>query len=108
MTDTAPSGALRWASATERMTFPERPRCLRVAWALDGLFNGKSGYAYPVNADLANMTGLPINKVPDALLALESNGAILRIAMPHESDTDMADVLIGHGGAYRGGQHDAA
>jgi hypothetical protein len=91
MTDTAPSGALTWASAAERnrklipwrraisMTFAERPRCLRVAWALDGLFNGKSGYAYPVNADLANMTGLPINKVQDALLALESDGAILRI-----------------------------
>src|SRR5262249_53573518 len=61
------------------MTFAERPRCLRVAWALDGLFNGKCGYAYPVNADLTNMTGLPINKVQDALLALESDGAILRI-----------------------------
>jgi len=91
MIDTAPSGALTWGSAAERnrklipwrraisMTFAERPRCLRVAWALDGLFNGKSGYAYPVNADLANMTGLPINKVQDALLALESDGAILRI-----------------------------
>ena len=91
MTDTAPSGALTWASAAERnrklipwrraisMTFAERPRCLRVAWALDGLFNGKCGYAYPVNADLTNMTGLPINKVQDALLALESDGAILRI-----------------------------
>ena len=91
MTDTAPSGALTWGSAAERnrklipwrraisMTFAERPRCLRVAWALDGLFNGKCGYAYPVNADLTNMTGLPINKVQDTLLALESDGAILRI-----------------------------
>jgi hypothetical protein len=88
---TTPAGALTWGSAAERnrklipwrraisMTFAERPRCLRVAWALDGLFNGKCGYAYPVNADLANMTGLPINKVQDALLALESDGAILRI-----------------------------
>src|SRR5215472_5044489 len=88
---TAPAGALTWGSAAEHnrklipwrraisMTFAERPRCLRVAWALDGLFNGKSGYAYPVNADLANMTGLPINKVQDTLLALESDGAILRI-----------------------------
>jgi len=88
---TAPPGALTWASGAERnrklipwrraisMTFAERPRCLRVAWALDGLFNGKSGYAYPVNADLANMTGLPINKVQDALPSLESDGAILRI-----------------------------
>src|SRR6516225_5324139 len=90
---TAPPGALTWASGAERnrklipwrraisMTFAERPRCLRVAWALDGLFNGKSGYAYPGNHGLANMTGLPINKVQDALLALESGGAILRITL---------------------------
>jgi hypothetical protein len=120
MTDAAPSGALPWASAAKRnrklipwrpaisMTFAERPRCLRVAWELDGLFNGKSGYAYPVNADLANMSGLPINKVQGGLLALETDGAILRIAMPHESDTDMADVLVGHASAYRRGQHGAA
>ena len=91
MIDTAPSGALTWASAAERnrklipwrraisMTFAEQPRCLRVAWALDHLFNAKTGYAYPLNKHLANMTGLPINKVQDALLALESDGAILRI-----------------------------
>jgi hypothetical protein len=63
------------------MTFAERPRCLRVAWALDGLFNGKSGYAYPVNAHLANMTGLPINKVQEALLTLESDCAIVRLTI---------------------------
>ena len=91
MTDTAPSGALTWGSAAERnkrlmpwrravsMTFAEQPRCLRVAWALDHLFNAKTGYAYPLNKHLADMTGLPINKVQDALLALQSDGAILRI-----------------------------
>ena len=63
------------------MTFAERPRCLRVAWALDGLFNSKSGYAYPGNARLANMTGLPINKVQEALLTLESDGAIVRVTI---------------------------
>jgi hypothetical protein len=115
---TAPPGALTWASAAERnrklipwrravsMTFAVQPRCLRVAWALDGLFNGKSGYAYPGNDGLANMTGLPINKVQDALLALKSDGAILRIAMPHESDTK-TDVLVERDSAYRRGQHDA-
>ena len=67
----APPGALTWASPAERnrklipwrraisQTFAERPRCLRVAWALDHLFNAKTGYAYPTNADIANMIGLP-------------------------------------------------
>jgi hypothetical protein len=91
MTDTTPSGALTWGSAAERnkrlmpwrravsMTFAEQPRCLRVAWALDHLFNAKTAYAYPLNQHLADMTGLPINKVQESLLALESDGAILRI-----------------------------
>ena len=90
MTYAAPSDALTWASAGERnkklmrwrravsMTFAEQPRCLRVAWALDHLFNAKTGYAYPHNKQLANMTGLPINKVQEALLILESDGAIVR------------------------------
>jgi hypothetical protein len=93
MTDTAPSGALTWASAAQRnrklipwrraisMTFEVRPRCLRVAWALDHLFNAKTGYAYPLNEHLADMTGLPINKVQEALLTLESDGAIVRVTM---------------------------
>ena len=90
MTYAAPSYALTWGSAGERnkrlmpwrravsMTFAEQPRCLRVAWALDHLFNAKTGYAYPLNKQLANMTGLPINKIQEALLALESDGAIVR------------------------------
>jgi hypothetical protein len=61
------------------MTFAEQPRCLRVAWALDHLFNAKTGYAYPLNKHLANMTGLPINKVQKALLTLESDRAIVRL-----------------------------
>ena len=60
------------------MTFAQQPRCLRVAWALDHLFNAKTGYAYPHNKQLAKMTGLPINKVQEALLTLESDGAIVR------------------------------
>jgi hypothetical protein len=118
MTDAASSGALTWASTAERtrkliprrhaisMTFAERPRFLREAWSLDTRFKCKNAYAYLVNADLANMTGLPINKVQDALLALKSDGAILRIAMPHESDTK-TDVLVERDSAYRRGQHDA-
>ena len=97
MTYAAPSGVLTWGSAGERnkklmrwrraisMTFAQQPRCLRVAWALDHLFNAKTGYAYPHNKQLANMTGLPINKVQDALLTLESDGAIVRrsIVLPN-------------------------
>jgi hypothetical protein len=97
MTYTAPSDALTWGSAGERnkrlmrwrravsMTFAEQPRCLRVAWALDHLFNAKTGYAYPLNKQLANMTGLPINKIQEALLTLESDGAIVRrsIVLPN-------------------------
>ena len=44
----------------------------------------------------------------DAAQRWLAEGRRVRIAMPPESDTDMADVLIGHSGAYRGGQHDAA
>jgi DNA-binding Lrp family transcriptional regulator len=61
------------------MTFAERPRCLRVALgALDHAFNGKDNYAWATNADIANMTGLPITKVQDALATLEAEGAIIR------------------------------
>ena len=93
MTDAAPSGALTWGSTAERnkrlmpwrravsTAFAEQPRCLRVAWALDHLFNAKTGYAYPPNKHLADMTGLPINKVQEALLTLESDGAIVRVTM---------------------------
>jgi hypothetical protein len=63
------------------MTFAERPRCLRVALgALDHLFNATRGYAYPTNAAIADMTGLPINKVQEALLTLEADGAIVRVS----------------------------
>jgi hypothetical protein len=93
MTDTAPSGTLTWGSAAERnrklipwrraisMTFAVQPRCLRVAWALDHLFNAKTGYAYPPNEHLADMTGLPINKVQESLATLESDGAIVRLTI---------------------------
>jgi hypothetical protein len=87
-----PPGALTWTSAADRnrklipwrravsMTFAEQPRCLRVALgALDHLFNAKTGYAYPTNAAIADMIGLPINKVQEALLALENDGAIVRL-----------------------------
>ena len=46
-------GAQQKAHALARavsMTFAQQPRCLRVAWALDHLFNAKTGYAYPTTS----------------------------------------------------------
>ena len=37
-----------------------------------------------------------------------TEGRRVRIAMPPESDTDMADVLVGRDGDYRRNQDDAA
>src|SRR5262249_12813432 len=93
LTDTAPYGALTWGSAAERnkrlmpwrravsMTFAEQPRCLRVAWALDQLSHAKTGYASPPKKHLADVTGLPINKVQEALATLESDGAIMWVTI---------------------------
>jgi putative DNA primase/helicase len=44
----------------------------------------------------------------DAAQRWLTEGRRVRIAMPPESGTDMADVLVGRDGAYRRGQHDAA
>jgi hypothetical protein len=93
VTYAAPSDALTWNSAGERnrqlrlwrravsATFAEQPRCLRVAWHLDSLFNTKVGYAHPSNAYIANETGLATNKVQEALATLEKGGAVVRGTM---------------------------
>jgi putative DNA primase/helicase len=44
----------------------------------------------------------------DAAQRWLTEGRRVRIAMPPESDTDMAGVLVERDGAYRRGQHDAA
>jgi hypothetical protein len=92
MTDTAPSGALTWASAAERnrrlklwrravfSIFGEQPRAIRVAWVLTELFNVKSGYAFPSNPYLAEQTHIAVNKLRETLLILENGGAIIRVA----------------------------
>jgi hypothetical protein len=61
------------------MTFAYQPRCLRVAWALDHLFNAKTGFCNASNPYLTNVTGLPENKLQEALATLESDGAIVRV-----------------------------
>lgn len=78
----APAGALTWRSNAERnkilirwrlavcIAFAEHPRCLRVALgALDHLFNTKTGFCNASNTYLAKLTGLPISKVQEALVA---------------------------------------
>jgi hypothetical protein len=86
----APPNVLSWRSAADRnrklrawrrtvsMAFGEQPRALRVAWALEQLFNTRTGYAYPSNTYLARETGIAVNRVQEALAVLEAGGAILR------------------------------
>jgi hypothetical protein len=87
---TAPPGALTWASPAERnrllrlwrravfAIFGQQARCVRVACVLMGLFNTKSGYAFPTNEYLAEETCIAVNKIREALGILESGGAIMR------------------------------
>jgi hypothetical protein len=92
VTSSAPPGVITWRSNAERnkllipwrlavcIAFAEYPRCLRVALgALDHLFNGKSGFCNASNTKLSKLTGLPVNKVQEALVKLEDDGAIRRL-----------------------------
>jgi len=45
---------------------------------------------------------------PEAARRWLTEGRRVRIAMPPESDTDMADVLVGRDGDYRRNQDDPA
>jgi hypothetical protein len=87
--DAPPHGALTWQSPQQKAralrpwrsavckTFSDRS--LRVAWVLSDLFNASKGYAFATDAHLAQETGLPLNKVQEALTALERGGAIIRM-----------------------------
>jgi hypothetical protein len=84
-------GVLTWRTPHERnkllrpwrlavsIAFAEQPRCLRIAWVLDGLFNVKTGFCNASNSYLSKVTGLPVSKVQEALARLESDGAICRV-----------------------------
>jgi hypothetical protein len=86
----APAGALTWKSAAQRnqrlrawrlavsIAFAEQPRCLRIAWVLDHLFNVKTGFCNASNTYLAGKTGLTPRNLQKALAALESDGALVR------------------------------
>ena len=94
-----PPHRLWWRSPAERnhklvawrgavmVFFGEQSRLLRVAWALDGLFNVKTGYAHPSNTWLSKVTGISINKVQQALAELEDGGAIVRVVKRSRSGT---------------------
>jgi hypothetical protein len=131
MTDTAPSGALTWATAAERnqqlrrwrravfSIFGEQPRAIRVAWLLTDLFSIKGGYAFPSNAYLAEETNIAGNKLRATLGILESGGAIIRADVINASTGQTQRVVypataiiprpaLGHGGGAppwgRGGE----
>jgi hypothetical protein len=86
---TIPAGSLTWKGRRHfksRMIewrqaiwaeFPTEARVLKVAWCLEGLFEGR-GYAFASNPYLAAQTAIPINKVEQALKALSDAGAIVR------------------------------
>jgi hypothetical protein len=89
--DGPPSGALRWSSRKERnlvlgwwrrqvcSTLGEQPRCLRIAWFLDGLFNAETCFAFPSDETIAAETGVALNKASGALSNLEKAGFIMRV-----------------------------
>ena len=116
----SPPQTLSWRSATERnrklrawrraiMTvFSEQTRVLRIAWALEGLFNVKTGYAYPSNSWLANETGVQENHVRAALLTMEQAGAITRHTIVYNghpqriiyaASTIIPRPIVGRGGS---------
>jgi hypothetical protein len=71
-----------WRQAVMR-AFAEQPRCLRLAWALDHLFNAKTGFAFASNGHFASKTGLTPRNVQKALATLEADGAIVRAVTVH-------------------------
>jgi hypothetical protein len=102
---TAPPGALTWASSAERnrllrlwrravfAMFGQQARCVRVACVLMGLFNTKSGYAFPTNEYLAEETNIAVNKVRETLGILESGGAIMRANVTNPATSQMQRVI---------------
>jgi len=89
--DEPPQGALTWSTSYQKgkalqawrravcAAHSEEPRCLKVAWVLSELFKSAKGYAYPPDFYLARETGLPTNKLQDALTRLERGGSIIRV-----------------------------
>jgi hypothetical protein len=106
MTDPdSPPGALTWKSSAERnrqlriwrravfAIFGERPRCIRLAWVLTNLFNVNRGYAFPTNQYLAEATNMWVSHLREALLILESGGAIIRANVTNPTTDQIQRVI---------------
>lgn len=88
--DQRPVGALVWTTGRQKSLlrrhwrhtvmhrFSDSSRALRLAWILQEL-SGDKGYAFATDAYLASETGVPPNKVSDALKDLQDAGCIIRI-----------------------------
>jgi hypothetical protein len=118
---TAPPGALTWKSSAERnrllriwrravfALFGEQARCVRVSSVLMDLFHVKKGFSFATNTYLAGETSIPLNKLRETLLILESGGAIIRVNVTNATTGQKQRVIypataiiprpaLGHGG----------
>jgi hypothetical protein len=117
--DEAPTGALLWATTRHKArqlrrwrrgigaTFSAKPSVLKVAWALEWLFNADKGFAFPKNIFLARETGLAVNKIQEALAALEAAGGIIRVYVQDGNEDQRriypAAAIATSGGTPNGG-----
>jgi hypothetical protein len=67
-----------WRKAVGKR-FARSARVMHVAWTLEWLL--KDGYAYATDAYLSRETGIPVNKIQEALKALEDAGVIVRASV---------------------------
>lgn len=86
-----PHGALTWSNLANRQralgawrtavmkAFPRDARVIKVAWVLRDLMDG--GFCFASDRYISEQSGVPLNKVSDALAALEGAGAIIRAAV---------------------------
>lgn len=84
-----PDGALRWSGRAEKAErlmswrrgilrhFRGKGTALGVAWELQGLFSD-DGFAYPSDGFLAEVVGVPRNRIQAVLAEMEKVGAIVR------------------------------
>jgi hypothetical protein len=86
----APTGALVWSNRPQRRrvmrdwrdavskAFPKNARAVRLAWLLRDLMV-KTGFAYPSDNYLRTKLGMPLRKVKQTLMDMDSRGAIVRV-----------------------------
>jgi hypothetical protein len=86
----APTGALVWSNRSQRRrvmrdwrdavskAFPKNARAVRLAWLLRDLMI-KTVFAYPSDNYLRTKLGMPLRKVKQTLMDMDSRGAIVRV-----------------------------